>query len=118
MVIPVTVSAPYRRSPTPTGKTILTSDSHESHLCGEFVPERLLEPLLDHGAEALVVVTDALGTPALSLLGLAAEYNAFQQLLGGDSLLAVWLILMGGVGLAFAAKLAREKLVPCVRPDG
>ena len=78
----------------------------------------MLEPLMDLGAEALVVVAYALGTLALSALGLAAEYSGFQQLVGGDAFLAGWFALMGFVAFAFAAKLGSEKLVPRVRADG
>ena len=72
----------------------------------------MLEPLMDLGGEALAVVAYVLATLALSLLGLAAEYNSFQQLVGGHQFLAGWFAFMGLVALAFAAKLGRERLLP------
>ncbi len=72
----------------------------------------MYEPLMELGTEALAVVAYAVGTLALSLLGLVAEYNSLQQLLGGDKLLAGWFAVMGVVALAFAVNLGREKLLP------
>lgn len=75
----------------------------------------MYEPVLELGVEALVVVAYSLLTIALSLLGLAAEYEGFQQFLGGDQLIAVWFAFMGAIVLAFAVNLARERVVPQLR---
>jgi len=72
----------------------------------------MYELLMEFGGEALAVVAYALGTLALSILGLVVEYNSIQQLAGGDSLLGVWFAVMGFVALALAANLGREKLLP------
>ncbi|MFC7081614.1 hypothetical protein [Halorussus caseinilyticus] len=75
------------------------------------------ELLAELGGELLAVVAYALGTLALSLLGLVAEYNSLQRLLGGEGLLAGWFAVMGLVALAFAVNLGREKLLPRVAAD-
>ncbi|WP_135823307.1 hypothetical protein [Halorussus ruber] len=72
----------------------------------------MYELLMEFGGEALAVVAYALGTLALSIVGLVVEYNSIQQFSGGDSLLGVWLAVMGFVALAFAVNLSREKLLP------
>jgi hypothetical protein len=77
----------------------------------------MYELLMELGTEALAIVTYSLGTLALSLLGLIAEYNSFQRLLGGDRLLAVWFAVMGLVALAFAVNIGREKLLSRVGTD-
>jgi hypothetical protein len=74
----------------------------------------MYELLIELGTEALLLVAYSLGTLALSLIGLAAEYSSLQQLLGGDRVLAVWFAVMGVVALAFAVNLGREKLLPRV----
>jgi GTP cyclohydrolase III len=74
----------------------------------------MYELLIELGTEALLLVAYSLGTLALSLIGLAAEYNSLQQFLGGDRVLAVWFAVMGVVALAFAVNLGREKLLPRV----
>ncbi|WP_132058050.1 hypothetical protein [Halorussus amylolyticus] len=70
------------------------------------------EALLDLGAELLATLLYVAGTLALSALGVAAEYNGLQQLLGGDQLLAAWYAYVGVVALAFGATLLREKVLP------
>lgn len=75
----------------------------------------MYEPVLDLGAEALVVSAYSLVTITLSLLGLAAEYKGLQQFLGGDLLIAAWFAFMGAIVLAFAVTLGREKLVSRIR---
>ena len=72
----------------------------------------MFEPVLDLGGEALSVALYAVGTLVLSLLGIFAEYSSLQQLLGGETLLAVWFAFMGVVAFAFAANLGRQKLLP------
>jgi hypothetical protein len=72
----------------------------------------MFEPVLDLGGEALSLVVYALGTLALSALGLFAEYSSLQEFLGGDTLLAGWFAFMGVVAFAFAVNLGREKLLP------
>lgn len=70
----------------------------------------MYEPLLEIGAETVALAAYAIGTIALSILGLAAEYNSLQQFGGGDLVLAVWFAFMGAIALAFAVNLGREKL--------
>lgn len=70
----------------------------------------MYEVLAEFGAELLAVVAYALGTVALSGLGVVAEYTSFEQLQLGHTVPAVWSAVIGLVALAFAAKLAREKL--------
>ncbi|MFC4448723.1 hypothetical protein [Halorussus aquaticus] len=77
----------------------------------------MYELLTELGSEALAVVAYALGTLALSLLGLFAEYNSLQQLIAGDKVLAGWFAVMGIVALAFAVNLGREKLLPQFAAD-
>ncbi|NEU58831.1 hypothetical protein [Halorussus sp. MSC15.2] len=77
----------------------------------------MYELLTELGSEVLAVVAYAFGTLALSLLGLFAEYNSLQQLLGGDKVLAGWFAVMGIVALAFAVNLGREKLLPQLAAD-
>ncbi|NHN61057.1 MULTISPECIES: hypothetical protein [Halorussus] len=77
----------------------------------------MYELLTELGTEAVGLVAYALGTLALSAVGLVAEYNSLQQLAGGDALLAGWFAVMGVVALAFAANLGRDKLVPLVASD-
>jgi len=72
----------------------------------------MYELLMEFGGEALAVVAYALGTLALSIVGLVVEYNSIQQLAGGDSFLGVWFAVMGLVAIAFAVNLGREKLLP------
>lgn len=72
----------------------------------------MFEPLVDASVEVASVVAYAVGTLALSAIGLFAEYNGVQQLLGGQRLLAAWFAFMGVVALAFAWKLGREQLLP------
>ena len=72
----------------------------------------MYELLAELGTEALAVVAYALGTVALSLFGLAAEYNSLQRLVGGETFLAGWFAVMGLVALAFAVQLGRERLLP------
>jgi hypothetical protein len=77
----------------------------------------MYEILAELGAEALALAAYAFGTLALSLLGLAAEYNGLQRLGSGDALLAGWFAVMGAVVLAFAVQLGREKLLPRIAAD-
>ena len=77
----------------------------------------MYELLTELGTEAVGVVAYALGTLALSAVGLFAEYNSVQQLTGGDALLAGWFGLMGLVAFAFAANLGRDRLLPLLAAD-
>lgn len=72
----------------------------------------MYEPLVEFGGELLSVAAYALGTLALSLFGVAAEYNGLQQLLGGQQLLGAWYAYVGLLALVAATKLGREKLLP------
>ena len=67
------------------------------------------------GAELLATLAYAVGTVALSALGLAVEYNSLAHFHSGERLLATWLAFMGLVLLGFAATLGREKLLPALR---
>ncbi|WP_435180884.1 hypothetical protein [Halorussus sp. AFM4] len=73
--------------------------------------------LTELGSEALGLVAYAVGTLALSAVGLVAEYNSLRRLAGGDALLAAWFGLMGLVALAFAANLGRDELIPRLAAD-
>ncbi|WP_134668736.1 hypothetical protein [Halorussus marinus] len=68
--------------------------------------------LTEIGSELLALVLYGGMTVALSALGVAAEYNGLQQLVGGDRLLAAWYAYVGLVALAFATMLARRKVRP------
>ena len=72
----------------------------------------MYEPVIDAGAELASIAVYAVGTLALSVVGVFAEYNGVQQLLGGEQVLAGWFGLMGAIALAFAWSLGREKLLP------
>ncbi|USZ69531.1 hypothetical protein NGM10_07305 [Halorussus salilacus] len=72
----------------------------------------MLEGLFELASQTLAVAVYAVGTLALSGIGLLAEYNGVQQFLGGETMLAGWFAFMGVVALGFAANLGREKLVP------
>ncbi|UPV76048.1 hypothetical protein M0R89_08305 [Halorussus limi] len=76
----------------------------------------MYELLMELGTEALAVVAYAVGTLALSLLGLVAEYNSLQHG-GGDALLAGWFAVMGVVAFAFAVQLGRRRLLPRIAAD-
>lgn len=77
----------------------------------------MYELLTELGSELFAVVAYALGTLALSALGLVAEYNSVQQFAGGDQLMAGWFAVMGLVAFAFAVNLGREKLLPRLATD-
>jgi hypothetical protein len=87
------------------------TDAKDPYMAGAFHVV-MFEPVLDLGGEALSVAVYAVGTLALSALGLFAEYNSLQQFLGGETLLAGWFAFMGAVAFAFAINLGREKLLP------
>ena len=74
----------------------------------------MYELLLEFGAEYLALFVYAVGTVALSAVGVLAEYNGIRQFLTGEATLAAWYVYVGVVALAFAAKLGRDKILPRV----
>lgn len=72
----------------------------------------MYEPLAEIGADVVSLLLYALGTVALSTLGLLAEYNSLQQFLGGDAVLGGWYAVIGFGILLFALTLARDQLIP------
>ncbi|WP_458207036.1 hypothetical protein [Haladaptatus sp. NG-SE-30] len=67
----------------------------------------MYEPLLEIGTFLVYL----LGSGLLTALGLLAEYDGIQSAMSGDSVLALWLFLMGTVALVGGLMLAREKVL-------
>jgi hypothetical protein len=69
-----------------------------------------MEEVLVDLVEPLLLVLYALLAGALTVAGLAVEYVGLTG--GGIGLTRVWTLCMGGVLLAFAVLVVRDKLLP------
>lgn len=71
--------------------------------------------LLETVLEVLVVVVYAALGGALTLGGLLIEYRGMLFAQAGESLLALWVAVLGGVALYLAYLLFDEKFIPALR---
>lgn len=60
----------------------------------------------------------ALVSLCLTAIGIDAEYLGLARVGAGEPMIGVWFVFMGVVALAAAALVARDRLLPRVRPAG